>query len=310
MRLLRDVALFLVLQAAIALAVDAAYVRTVGREHYLASVREKARRLQDVSPPRILLVGGSNTAFGVDSAALESASGRPVVNLGLNAGLGRDFVLAQASSGLGLGDLVVLMPEYGFLGRGAVDAPTVLLVLRFAPETARFVPLAAVPTLLDQGLSTFTLRLRSLWTVLRGRPWRSPLYHRAAFDERGDMTAHLAMPPGGVSAHVGVPPPDEAGPACLRLAAFAHDAGARGARVVIVPPPIPADDAAAQAGSIRALWDRVARETGVRVLGTDDAYARELFLDTAYHLSAAGRRQRTSRLIELLRQPASVASRD
>jgi hypothetical protein len=304
MRLVRDVALFLVLQAAIALAVDAAYMRHVGHEHYLASVRDKAVRLAGMRAPRILLAGGSNAAFGIDSTALERESGRPVVNLGLNAGLGRGFILAQAAAATGPGDLVVLMPEYGFFAPDEfVDPPTLLLVLRFAPESARFVPPGAVPRLLDQGLGTLTLRLRALWSVLRGAPWRSPLYFREAFDLRGDMIAHLAMPAAGAGGqHVGIPPASEAGVACARLASFARRVAERGARLVIVPPPIPSDDAASQAEAIRALWDRVGRETGIPVLGAANMYGRELFLDTSYHLAASGRQLRSRHLIDLLRR--------
>ncbi|MET0552369.1 MAG: hypothetical protein ABW221_04990 [Vicinamibacteria bacterium] len=304
MRLARDVAIFLALQAAVFLAVDAAYMRYVGREHYLASLRDKTARLAEVRPPRILLVGGSNAAFGVNSAALERSSGRPVVNLGLNAGLGRDFILAQASAAVQPGDLVVLMPEYDFLAPYAlVDAPTLLLVMRLAPETVRFVPLSAVPQLLDHGLGTVTVRLRALGAVVRGQPWRDPLYYRQAFDARGDMTAHLALPPAGAGGkHGGVWLAQTAGPACRRLSDFARDAHARGARVVIVPPPIPGDDAVRQAEAIAALWERVDRETGIPVLGARKIYDRSLFLDTAYHLAASGREQRTRHLVDLLRR--------
>jgi hypothetical protein len=37
---------------------------------------------------KVLLVGGSATMFGVDSAQLAEHLGKPVVNLGVNAGLG------------------------------------------------------------------------------------------------------------------------------------------------------------------------------------------------------------------------------
>lgn len=304
MRLVRDVAVFLLLQVAIALAVDAAYMHHVGREHYLASVRDKAARLAEVRPPRILLVGGSNAAFGVNSAALERTSGRPVVNLALNAGLGRGFILAQALAAAEPGDLMVLMPEYGFLApQELADPPTLLLMMRLAPETIRFVPAAVVPRLLDQGLGTLTVRLRALGTILNGKPWKNALYSRGAFDARGDVTAHLDLPPDDAGGHhEWVWHPATAGPACRRLSEFARDVAARGARVVIVPPPIPGDDAARQAEAIAALWGRVARETGIPVLGARKTYDRALFLDTVYHLSASGREQRTRHLVDLLRR--------
>jgi hypothetical protein len=304
MRFARDVALFIGLQAAIALAVDALYMHHLGRHHFLASLRDKAARLAAAPAPRILLVGGSSTAFGVNSQAIERACGRPVVNLGLNAGLGRGFILAQAEAAVQPGDLVVLMPEYSLLAHDdVVDTSTVWLSLRLAPETVRFVSLETVPELLDAGLGTLTERLQRLWALARGKKPRNSLYDRYAFDDRGDVTSHLDLPPGNARGqHVETGPASSLGPVCRRLAAFARIVRSRGARVVIVPPPIPGDDATRQELQLAAIWDRVEREAGIPVLGARKTYGRERFLDTAYHLAASGRQERTRHLVDLIRR--------
>lgn len=302
-RFLRDVAVFLLLQAALFAALDAAYMHRVGREHYLASFLDKTRRLEQTPSPRILLVGGSSTSFGVNSAALERVTGRPVVNLGLNAGLGLRFMLAQASAAVGPGDLVVVIPEYSLFVRGElVDARTMMLLLRIAPHSARFLPPAKVPQLLDEGLSTVTQRLRTMWSVLRGTYSLDPKYRRQAFDERGDVTAHLALHSRrGGDQHVSVPMTAEAEPACRHLEAFGRHASVRGARVVIVPPPIPGDDYAAQEQQVIDLWGYVGRQSGIEVAGVGNKYGRGHFLDTSYHLTKAGRRAYSRNLIRLLR---------
>jgi hypothetical protein len=314
-RFLRDVGLFLLLQLVLLVALDAAYMRYQSRRHYLAGFLLKARRLEETKSPRILIVGGSSAAFGVNSAALERVSGRPVVNLGLNAGLGLRFILAQAASAVRPGDLVVLMPEYALFYRGEpLDSQTVMLVLRFAPDAVRFVPLRKVPHLLDQGLSALTERLHTLRHILAGSDWRHPYYNSDAFDERGDVVAHLESGSRrGKDEHVGVPTPEDAETACRSLEAFVREASATGARVVLVPAAIPYDDYEAQQQQVVALWSYVERRTGVEVMGVGKRYDRDLFLDTSYHLTRFGRQQRSRDVITLVRglltRPLDAAAR-
>ena len=49
---------------------------------------DKMERLRATPSPRVVVVGGSNVAYGIDSSRLEASLGRPVVNLGTSGGLG------------------------------------------------------------------------------------------------------------------------------------------------------------------------------------------------------------------------------
>jgi len=62
--------------------------------------------------PRILVLGGSGAMFGVDSAALNEATGLPVVNLSTHALLSLDFLLETVEPHLRSGDLVVMPLEH------------------------------------------------------------------------------------------------------------------------------------------------------------------------------------------------------
>ncbi len=84
------------------------------RTTYTGAVVDKYERLQEIQEPKIILVGGSNVAFGVDSLKLEDAFGMPVVNMGLNAGLGQAFHSELIKEEISEGDIVIIMPEdYG-----------------------------------------------------------------------------------------------------------------------------------------------------------------------------------------------------
>jgi hypothetical protein len=312
-RFLRDTALFLAIQAVLVIALDAFYMRHFGRTHYMAALLDKAARLQRVPAPRILLVGGSSWAFGVNSAALERALDRPVVNLGLNGGLGLGFMLAQGADAVRPGDVVILSLEYPLFERKEfTDPSTILLALRIDPAAIRFVAPSTVPALLDEGLFPLTVRLRALHAFAKG-VGESPLYRRSAFDERGDAVGHrgMASQHGGTQ-RVFVPSADDAALACRRLAAFAAHVRSRNTTVAITVPAIPSDEYEPQRDRIAALWERVERETGIPVLGVRKTYARDLFLDTPYHLTFEGRGERTRTIIDLARRslqlPPSTAA--
>ena len=70
-------------------------------------------RLDTAASPRLVIIGGSNTAFGLDSRMLADSLGLNVVNTGLHSGIGLRFMLDDAMPRLRPGDKVVVMPEYG-----------------------------------------------------------------------------------------------------------------------------------------------------------------------------------------------------
>src|SRR5215212_5179389 len=81
-------------------------------DSYIAAVLEKDRLIRDTPSPKIILVGGSNLAFGIDSHMLEDSLGVHVVNMGLYAKLGLRYMLAQVKPYIRKGDLVLVVPEY------------------------------------------------------------------------------------------------------------------------------------------------------------------------------------------------------
>ena len=52
---------------------------------FLGALRDKYERLTSLEEPKIVIIGGSSAAFGLDSAVIEEHTGMPVVNFGLYA---------------------------------------------------------------------------------------------------------------------------------------------------------------------------------------------------------------------------------
>ncbi len=80
---------------------------------YLQTYNLKCRLLEEVESPRIIFVGGSNLAFGLDSRRIEDSLHVNVINYGLHAGIGLKFMLDDVSTYVRKGDILVFAPEYG-----------------------------------------------------------------------------------------------------------------------------------------------------------------------------------------------------
>ena len=83
-----------------------------GSRSYYVEMRKKYDRFMSRKEPGIILVGGSNVAFGFDTKEIERQMNMPAINLGLHAGLKRDFYLNMCRQNINPGDIFILAFEY------------------------------------------------------------------------------------------------------------------------------------------------------------------------------------------------------
>lgn len=81
-------------------------------------IDRKQRAAESITEPKLVLLGGSATLFGIKASVLESELGVPVINGGLHAGLGMACILREGKKMLRPGDTVMLFPEYELLSFG------------------------------------------------------------------------------------------------------------------------------------------------------------------------------------------------
>ena len=91
---------------------------------YLNAYNHKQRLLNEVPSPRIIFMGGSNTAFGINSRMVEDSLKLPVINHGLHGGIGLRFPMTEALPSLRRGDIVVLQAEYSIFFEETCNAET------------------------------------------------------------------------------------------------------------------------------------------------------------------------------------------
>ncbi len=306
-RFLKQLALFGLLQACVA-AILGMHLMIAGDNHYLAAFRDKRADLADHGSPRILFVGGSNLAFGLDSSLVRQELGRRPVNTGLHAGLGLRLILDLARDHVADGDVVVISPEYELF----TDLPTTTLetqLLLHCPEAAPLV-IRSWRGFLDRDAFHYAgefTRQGFRWLRHRGRREDDGPYRRDAFNEFGDVIGHCALPGKDISRH---PPLQvEVSPSSLEkslalLNRFGSDCRERGASVYLSFPPVPQDQLPGTDAAVRQIESALHRDLAFPII--DDPRQATLppheFFDTHYHLSAEGRERRTRRLLDHLSQ--------
>lgn len=76
--------------------------------------KRKIEWAQSISEPKLVVVGGSSSLFGISCKQLHQALNIPCVNGGTHAGLGIDYILYRAKEFLKPGDTVLLAIAYEF----------------------------------------------------------------------------------------------------------------------------------------------------------------------------------------------------
>jgi hypothetical protein len=109
-----------------------------GNDYADASVLKHKLLAMD-APKKIVLVGGSNISYGIDSDVITEKTGCPVVNMGMNGYFGVRFMLNEVKPYLHAGDIVVITWEYdSFVKSVEGDDPDLLMVTKANPATFKF----------------------------------------------------------------------------------------------------------------------------------------------------------------------------
>lgn len=269
------------------------------RVDYMGAVATKHARLDSLPSPKVIIIGGSNAAFGMDSERLRRALCRPVVNMSIHASLGFKFMVEEVKGELGAGDLVIAALEHSGYSEPVRDNDLHILTVDRFPAALGFVPWNTRPRLV---LGVAVMRLQAAWKVLSGA-WKddSPalVYRANGFNTEGDLVSHLGLPalaPADVERteyHEPIIGP-EFWPIAQELA---DSVKAHHGNLVFVLPAI-------ARSSYRPEVDLTIRmalaEHGYAVLGTEgnNVQPDSCFHDTHYHLRAVGRQVRTTTLVE------------
>jgi hypothetical protein len=143
--------------------------------------------IKNKNQKKIVVLGGSNVAFGIDSIAIEKELGIKAVNFGCMAGIGPEILLSKIKEHITSGDIVFFCWEYGLYRFKRTESNFTYLNLIFGPcsEQRNGFPI------LDQiklSLTYPTSRIRTSVAVAYN-PYANPNIFRCSwdFDEYGNV---------------------------------------------------------------------------------------------------------------------------
>ena len=262
-----------------------------------------------INKPKLLIVGGSASLFGIDSSTLSKELGMPSVNFGTNAGVGTHALPDKADAYVGEGDLILMPLEYrlllwdGFPSyvtlSWALQHPSDLLRWNFKSLMWGFWHLPAARVW--QGYSKLQLTLAS------ERPYGP---HR--INHHGDQILTEASERSKEQWLKLIRHPPERYDEYLSASTYGLNLWeyywrrwqARGACLLVIPPPF-LDHSSYHTPASEEFFDGIperVRSRGVDYLGKpqDVFFPVEAMFDTNYHLTDEGRSVYTRWILDML----------
>ena len=272
----------------------ASSVTTRWQGDYMFALIDKFDKLKTEKSPKMILIGGSNLAFGMDSEAISKYYDMPVINMGLHAGIGLRFLLEGVKPYLKKNDFVIIVPEYShfyntYLGFGADLTPVLLYIY---PEGARYLTPQQFLMILSELPRYATDNLYEAY--ISGRAFQKHeqgIYARNNFNRYGDMTAHWAEQSYIDYQYADLPVQQMDKKMLKELEQYILFCQSKGVEVVILPPAIVNTEAQSMKGDIEQVTQYFAKKTN-RAYGYfhPERYALpdSLGYDTRYHFLKSG----------------------
>lgn len=288
------------------------------KEHdYLAAIIDKHSYLKRHSGKRLILAGGSNLSFGINSPLIESSTNIPVINLGLHGGLGLDFMLNELKSIMREGDAIFLSIEFLLNDQGHYMLKKELT--EFSPESKAYYSIDYLEEvkgwLIEKHngahdnfyyiISLLEKENRKNTMVLRDSPAELDtfnIYKRKNFNSNGDMIGHLSKKsPEKISKYKikyryyeGIE----------KLNSFYKIAQSKKIKVYFLYPTFPESQYATHKDVIKQYDTDLRNDLKIPIINKPDSFVfnDSLFFDTVYHLNKLGREVRTKKLLKIIKK--------
>lgn len=265
---------------------------------YNASILDKVARLKEIEGSKIVLIGDSNLAFGIDSSVIEEQIGMPVVNMGLHGGLGNAFHERMARLNVQEGDIYVIS-HTAFDDDDSLGDPSLIWV-----TLENHLPLYQLVRAKDwwtlkDALSNYVQKSVNLWLRDEGNEATEDAYSRLAFNEYGDNVYPRAETVEGAVPFESQTIPG-IGDLCVeRMNALNAYLTERGASMVVTLFPIANVEFTPSLSDYFDFQETLEARLDAPVISFYDDYLYDyyFFYDTIYHLTDEGVQMRTEQLV-------------
>lgn len=273
---------------------------------YQSLIQDKYRILMETESPKIIVIAGSSSAFGLNQKMLADAcAGYQVVNLGLHAGFGPMFYSELAKANISRGDIVLLGYEYSW--QNAIHIQDTMLIMSGIDgnlEMYTRIPMREWPKFIGSFFAYIEKKILYMGD--------SGIYSREAFDsETGQMTMvrkETLEYDSEVHGTINLTDVRIADDVVDYLTDFKDFVEERGASVYFIAPPLAEDAVICDRSMFIKLKELEEERIGIPYISDPTAYffPCEWMYDTVYHCNSEGERIRTEMLIEDLRRASVI----
>ena len=271
--------------------------------NYQASMVDKISRLQSIEGPKIVLLGNSNLAFGMNSERLSQLTGMPVVNMGLHGGVGNAFNESVAKLNVCDGDIYIIVHD-NWSDNDTIKNPELAwITIENHFNMWRFIRWKDIP---DMALAypTYLKKCIGMWSNGTGNRDTEPIYSRSQYNEYGDniyprpaSTEDLEL-----AAYVAVPTISDA--YVNRVNELNAYVSERGATLLVAAYPIAWHEDAPPKEEYARFEEELKERLDCQVISDYTQYCFEpkYFFNTYLHLTDEGAKMRTELLIQDLKK--------
>lgn len=265
---------------------------------YLAAIIDKHYRLNKIDSNRLILIGGSNLTFGINSQTIVDKLNVNVVNMGLHAGLGLEFMLNEVKPAIKKGDIIVLCLEYPlYLDGFKPDIDLISFTQHLYPPSKDYYHFN-IEEIFLANYAKFKKHFEEQTIKI------DPVFNRQKFDKYGDNIGHLGLP--GLpelrdKERIGKLEVDKS---AKLIKQFETACNQKKAKLLISYVSYPKSQYQRNKKAIDDLNQLLHQEiSSIYFINKPEDYIfnDDLFYDTVYHLNGKGREIRTERFIKDLK---------
>ena len=297
LRLLVKIAVYIVLLSGICFLFQMLIAPKVRDNNaFVGATIDKEKRLSELKSPRLIFVGGSNLALGLDSKKVSDSLHLNIANMGVHAGLGLTFLLNETKAFIKKGDVIVLSIEYGLTLVG--EKKLLMQLIDLNPNASQY-----IDGNLNDKLTLIDINWQRCLRSLFAKP-NETVYKRDGFSKDGDMIAHLNLAQANhlmdMNALVFRNYTDEIN-AINQFISFAVN---KEAKVYFAFPPYTESQYKRNKSVIEKYQTQYKTELSCPIINTPQTFIfpDSNFYDSGYHLDKNGREKRTQIMISLLKK--------
>ncbi len=284
----------------------------INEDSYLFGFVDKDIQLSKISNEKIIFMGGSNLAFGLNSKEIQQNTDKSVVNMGTHAGVGLHFMIEVIKPFLSKNDIIFISPEYE---QFAMDifwgSQTLVNLVAINPNYYKILNSKQKITILKKIFEPVQSKFRYfIFSILNlsnvnNKKNKEQIYTRKAFNEFGDVISHLSAPIHTITTEGKLQVDEKNIKYSIDfLNEFYLYCRNHKVKLYFIYPCLMEKSYNENVNEINKIVNNVNEKIHIPIIGKpeDFIFNEDFFFDTPYHLNAEGRIIRTKILLKAIQK--------